>query len=130
MNNNSSTNISSTSPNAEDVSYNKRQFWEYKRLYGGSTSKSKIKSKINKLSPSQNKTQTRKVFHLVNNKIATDKHLVKRLTSIYIPPAYKDIVVAKSANNKIQAIGTDNRGRRQYVYNNNLHIHLKKIFYL
>jgi len=125
MNNNSSIHISSTSNSntsmGDDVSYNKRQFWEYKRLYGGSTSKSKskIKSKINKLSPSQNKTQTRKVFHLVNNKIATDKHLVKRLTSIYIPPAYKDIVVAKSANNKIQAIGTDNRGRRQYVYNSN-----------
>jgi DNA topoisomerase-1 len=98
-----------------DVSYNKRQFWEYKRLYGGSSSKSKTKT----LSPAQNKAQTRKVFHLVNNKIATDKHLVKRLTSIYIPPAYKDIVVAKSANNKIQAIGTDKRGRRQYVYNNN-----------
>jgi len=30
---------------------------------------------------------------------------------------YKDLVVAKSENNKIQAIGTDARGRRQYVYN-------------
>lgn len=100
---------------SDDVSYNKRQFWEYKRLFGGS---SKTK-KINKLSQNNNATQTRKVFHLVNNKIATDKELVKRLSSIYIPPAYKDIVVAKSANNKIQAIGTDKRGRRQYVYNSN-----------
>ena len=58
-----------------------------------------------------------KVFHLVNNKIATDTDLVSRLDSIYIPPNYKDLVVAKSANNKIQAIGTDNRGRRQYIYN-------------
>jgi DNA topoisomerase I len=98
---------------SDDVSYNKRQFWEYKRLYGGSSSKTKNFSSF------QNKTQTRKVFHLVNNKIATDKKLVKRLSSIYIPPAYKDIVIAKSENNKIQAIGTDNRGRRQYIYNNN-----------
>ena len=60
-----------------DVSYNKRQFWEYKRLYGGS---SKTK-KINKLSQNNNATQTRKVFHLVNNKVATDKDLVKRLLS-------------------------------------------------
>lgn len=93
---------------SDDVSFNKRQFWEYKRLYGGSTKK---------LSQNNNATHTRKVFHLVNNKVATDKDLVKRLSSIYIPPAYKDIVVAKSANNKIQAIGTDKRGRRQYVYN-------------
>lgn len=93
---------------SDDVSFNKRQFWEYKRLYGGSTKK---------LSQNNNATHTRKVFHLVNNKVATDKDLVKRLSTIYIPPAYKDIVVAKSANNKIQAIGTDKRGRRQYVYN-------------
>lgn len=95
---------------SDDVSYNKRQFWEYKRLYGGSSKK---------LSQNNNANKTRKVFHLVNNKIATDKELVKRLSSIYIPPAYKDIVIAKSANNKIQAIGTDTRGRRQYVYNSN-----------
>lgn len=95
---------------SNDVSFNKRQFWEYKRLYGGS---------IKKLSNNNNVKKTRKIFHLVNNKVATDKDLLKRLSSIYIPPAYKDIVVAKSANNKIQAIGTDKRGRRQYVYNNN-----------
>jgi DNA topoisomerase-1 len=53
----------------------------------------------------------------VNGKIATDKTLIKRLDSMYIPPAYKDIVIAKSANNKIQAIGVDKRGRKQYMYN-------------
>jgi len=107
---------------SEDVSFNKRQFWEYKRLYGGSSKTKQIKrtkqiTNTNNLSQNNNAKQTRKVFHLVNNKVATDKVLVKRLESIYIPPAYKDIVVAKSSNNKIQAIGTDNRGRRQYVYN-------------
>ena len=115
--NTNSKNISNTKTISnkinDDVSYNKRQFWEYKRLFGGS---SKTK-KINKLSQNNNSTQTRKVFHLVNNKIATDRDLIKRLDDIYIPPAYKDVVVAKSANNKIQAIGTDTRGRRQYIYN-------------
>mgnify|MGYP003335669433 CR=1 FL=1 len=62
-------------------------------------------------------SQTKKIFHLVNNKIATDRDLIKRLDSIYIPPAYTDVVIAKSSNNKIQAIGTDTRGRRQYIYN-------------
>lgn len=121
-----------TKNNDNDISYNKRQFWPYTRLYGGSPSKTKnkTKNKTKLLKPIQSSTQsstfksnkpnkTRKVFHLVNNKVATDKDLIKRLTSIYIPPAYKDIVIAKSANNKIQAIGTDNRGRRQYIYNSN-----------
>ena len=109
------SNTNNTVSHNDDISYNRRQFWEYKRLYGVFSGKSKTK----KLGSSQNKAHTRKLFHLVNNKIATDKQLVKRLSSIYIPPAYKDIVIAKSANNKIQAIGTDKRGRRQYIYNTN-----------
>jgi len=101
-----------------DANYNKRQFWPYQRLKGKG-SRSSRSSKNNKLlDKKQSSSQSKKkIFHLVNNHIATDKELVKRLDSIYIPPAYKDIIVAKSANNKIQAIGTDTRGRRQYVYN-------------
>jgi len=98
-----------------NTNYNKRQFWQYKRLYG-----------TNKTITNQNQNQNsnhaktkRPVFHLINNKIATDPELINRLSTLYIPPAYKDIVIAKSANNKIQAIGTDTRGRRQYIYNAN-----------
>ena len=100
-----------------DAKFNKKQFWPYQRLYakGGGT-KHISDSKTNSKTKSNTKTK-KKIFHLVNNRISTDKTLVNRLESIYIPPAYKDIVVAKSASNKIQAIGTDDRGRRQYVYN-------------
>lgn len=127
--------------------YNKRQFWPYQRFHSkGSkrrdshksitkknknetesnmkssmkTSKSKYNEYDNENKITKTKINTaasKKVFHLVNNKIATDRDLIKRLDKIYIPPAYTDVVVAKSANNKIQAIGTDNRGRRQYIYN-------------
>ena len=110
-----------------DANYNKRQFWTYKRI-GERKSKSKHNIQLHKIQskkiqPTKKTTKKDKTtkqskrFHLVDNKIATDKELVKRLESIYIPPAYKDIVVAKSPNNKIQAIGTDAKGRRQYVYN-------------
>ena len=105
--------ISSNISNNNNISYNKRQFWEYKRLYGGTH-----KRELSKRGNTHIKHNVKKnVFHLVNKKIATDKTLIKRLSAIYIPPAYKNIVVAKSENNKIQAIGTDKRGRRQYVYN-------------
>jgi DNA topoisomerase-1 len=54
--------------------------------------------------------------------IATDeKHKLtsemnSRLESLYIPPAYKNLQLAKSASNKIQVIGEDSAGRRQYIY--------------
>ena len=108
--------------NNNDANFNKRQFWTYKRLFekksgGALKNLNNTKSKSKSKSKSTTHSTKKKQFHLVNNKVATDKELVKRLDSIYIPPAYKDIVVAKSPHNKIQAIGTDIRGRRQYVYN-------------
>jgi DNA topoisomerase-1 len=100
---------SSNSDSNNNVNYNKRQFWPYQRFYG------KLANKLSSVDIKKSK----KIFHLINNKIATDKDLVNRLSKLYIPPAYTDLVVAKSANNKIQVIGTDNRGRRQYIYNSN-----------
>lgn len=124
QNSNSNNNIGNT---INETNFNKKQFWTYERFYekghrGGAKGISK-KSKTNKKATKNTKSKhsksitKKKMFHLVDNKVATDKTLVKRLESIYIPPAYNNIVVAKSASNKIQAIGTDDKGRRQYVYN-------------
>jgi DNA topoisomerase-1 len=111
-----------------DTNFNKRQFWTYKKLYGsGLHNYSQRKKKNSNITKCNNANKiknsgvntdkkTKKIFHLVNNKITMDKGLIGRLNNLYIPPAYKDIVIAKSANNKIQAIGTDKRGRRQYIY--------------
>ena len=122
-----------TTHELDNVNFNKRQFWSYQRLTGaGNSMKNNTHSQENKTLKSTKilksfttikaetplkPVKTKKIFHVINNKIATDKKLINRLSSIYIPPAYKDIVVAKSANNKIQAIGTDKKGRRQYIYN-------------
>ena len=130
---NSNGNGNGNGNNINEPNFNKKQFWTYERFYekghrGGSNkggiskhkskiNKKTIKSKHSKHSKHSKSTTKKKIFHLVDNKVATDKTLVKRLESIYIPPAYNNIVVAKSAGNKIQAIGTDDRGRRQYVYN-------------
>ncbi len=87
--------------NENNLNYNKAKFWTYKKL----------------LTTNQKNNKTKKVFHLINNKITTDKTLIKRLNNMYIPPAYKNLVVAKSATNKIQVIGVDKKGRKQYIYN-------------
>jgi len=104
-------------PEENKSNYNKRQFWSYKRLNELKKTK-KNKDKTEKTSKDTNTTKkTKKVFHIINNKVVTDTQIIERLDKLYIPPAYKDLVVAKSESNKIQVIGTDNRGRRQYIYN-------------
>ena len=48
----------------------------------------------------------------VNNKII--KHC---LEGLYIPPAHDNVKINLDTNHKIRAIGYDNKGRPQYVYN-------------
>lgn len=46
----------------------------------------------------------------------TDKKTLKRINKLRIPPAYKKIRISKKYNDKIQAIGIDDAGRKQYIY--------------
>lgn len=46
----------------------------------------------------------------------TDNVMVDRLTKIYIPPAWKNVWISPFANGHIQAVGYDEKGRKQYVY--------------
>jgi DNA topoisomerase IB len=41
---------------------------------------------------------------------------VERIRSLAIPPAWKDVWICPYANGHIQAVGTDDAGRRQYLY--------------
>ena len=41
---------------------------------------------------------------------------VARIRSLAIPPAWKDVWICPLANGHIQAVGTDDAGRRQYLY--------------
>lgn len=41
---------------------------------------------------------------------------VERIRSLAIPPAWKDVWICPLANGHIQAVGTDDAGRRQYLY--------------
>ena len=41
---------------------------------------------------------------------------VQRIRSLAIPPAWKDVWICPVANGHIQAVGTDDAGRRQYLY--------------
>lgn len=49
-----------------------------------------------------------------NNKI-TDEHVLDRIKSLHIPPAYTGVVIYPPQN-KIQAFGYDTKGRKQTIY--------------
>lgn len=45
-----------------------------------------------------------------------DREIVKRISSLGIPPAYTDVWICPFAHGHLQATGRDARGRKQYVY--------------
>jgi DNA topoisomerase I len=45
-----------------------------------------------------------------------DAETKERIQALVIPPAWRDVWIAPHANAHIQAVGTDDAGRRQYLY--------------
>jgi len=56
------------------------------------------------------------VFLDVDGRRILDHDVVDRIAHLAIPPAYRDVWICRYANGHIQAVGTDDRGRRQYRY--------------
>ncbi|NCT91714.1 DNA topoisomerase IB [Cellulomonas sp. APG4] len=51
-----------------------------------------------------------------NGERIADPLLVARCTDLVIPPAWADVWICRDENGHIQAMGTDDAGRRQYLY--------------
>ena len=45
-----------------------------------------------------------------------DAKTVERIRNLAIPPAWRDVWICPAANGHLQAVGTDDAGRRQYLY--------------
>ena len=41
---------------------------------------------------------------------------IERIRSLAIPPAWEDVWICPRENGHLQAVGTDDAGRRQYLY--------------
>ena len=52
---------------------------------------------------------------------AVDAETRERVKSLVIPPAWQDVWICPYANGHIQAVGTDDAGRRQYLYHQAWH---------
>ena len=48
--------------------------------------------------------------------LITDRALRRRIDALVIPPAWRDVWITPFANGHLQAVGTDDAGRRQYLY--------------
>jgi len=46
----------------------------------------------------------------------TDQETLARINALVLPPAWVDVVISPAANSHLQAIGTDEKGRKQYRY--------------
>ena len=46
----------------------------------------------------------------------TDEAALERIHDLAIPPAWRDVWISPSARAKLQAVGVDSAGRRQYLY--------------
>jgi len=55
-------------------------------------------------------------IYIKNDEIITDPHVKERIESLVIPPAWEQVWIAPTANGHIQAIGRDEKGRKQYIY--------------
>ena len=50
-----------------------------------------------------------------------DAETKERVTGLVIPPAWRDVWICPYPNGHIQAVGTDDAGRRQYLYHEKWH---------
>lgn len=55
-------------------------------------------------------------YREASGNLLQDREQLERIKELVIPPAWKDVWIAPYANGHVQAIGTDDAGRRQYLY--------------
>lgn len=51
-----------------------------------------------------------------NGSEITDPEVIERITSLVIPPDWKNVWICKNPKGHIQATGRDSKGRKQYIY--------------
>jgi DNA topoisomerase IB len=76
--------------------------------------------RLKTVSPSEpgltRRKQGRGFCYLDGEERITDPELLTRIKDLVIPPAWHDVWICRFANGHIQAVGTDDAGRRQYLY--------------
>jgi DNA topoisomerase I len=68
--------------------------------------------------PGLRRVRTGKSFRYIdsNGRVIRNRDILRRIQSLAIPPAWKDVWIAPSDNAHLQAVGRDARNRKQYRY--------------
>lgn len=69
--------------------------------------------------PLTNKKPYQYVYFDKRNQEIIDPVELMRFRSLAIPPMYHDVIINSNPEDKIQAIGIDKKGRKQYIYHKN-----------
>ncbi|HKG51019.1 MAG TPA: DNA topoisomerase IB [Actinomycetales bacterium] len=76
--------------------------------------------RLRTVSPSQpgitRRRQGRGFVYLDGGQRVRDAVVIARIKDLVIPPAWQDVWICRYANGHIQAVGSDDKGRRQYLY--------------
>ncbi len=75
---------------------------------------SKLKIKRVIINPKSKKK--RFIYLDEKNKQINDEETLSRIKKLVIPPAYSDIKISNDSNHYLQAVGIDEKGRKQYIY--------------
>ena len=55
-------------------------------------------------------------YYDCDGELITDKEVIAHIKALAIPPAWREVWICPDASGHIQAVGVDDRGRRQYRY--------------
>ena len=54
--------------------------------------------------------------YLMDGQTIRDKEIISRIEKLVIPPAWKDVKICPTNNGHLQAVGRDDKQRKQYIY--------------
>jgi DNA topoisomerase-1 len=74
----------------------------------------------------QSQKKKRFIYLDKRNDQIKDTETLERIKKMSIPPAYTEIRISANPNNYLQAVGIDDKGRKQYIYNKNFVIQQSK----
>jgi DNA topoisomerase IB len=72
---------------------------------------------IRKIKAIDNKKYFHEYYNSSKKKLSNNDYIDKVLVGTYIPPAYENVKIYIKKSSKVLAIGTDSKGRKQYIYN-------------
>jgi DNA topoisomerase I len=92
-----------------------------KRIVSNTVEINKITKKYNKLKSKKyeeklRKTKKKFIYKSVRGEVITHKKTLDRIKKLNIPPNYENVLINNKENSKLQAIGFDDKGRKQYIY--------------